>query len=184
MHMSYSRYARLCPCQHITFQWAAAWPRCTCARMERTFTGSGPQLVSTRRLRKAILCSWMSFTSLWELTTNISNSSFNCTEFLCDWLGFYKYPSRPPCPAHDADTNRVVCRRHSAGEGYSRSQGRRIFKVLEWAFVESNVSLPSLPFCHIGCSYGIRDHQHCQRGAIWYFIISTQIHILCNSYTK
>lgn len=68
VHCHMFRCARLCPCQHITFLWAAAWPRCISAPMEHTFTGSGPQLVSMRRHRKAILSSWMSFTSLWVLS--------------------------------------------------------------------------------------------------------------------
>lgn len=107
--MSYSRCARLCPCQHITFQWVAAWPRCTCARMERTFTGSGPQLVSTRRLRKATLCSWMSFISLWELAPFIGYSTFSCIEYLCAWLGFYKdsFPL-PVLPAMQTQTGLCV----------------------------------------------------------------------------
>lgn len=88
MKHAYSRCARLCPCQHITFQWAAVWPRCTCALMEHTFTGSGPQPVSMRRLRKAILCSWMSFTSLWEPRTILSYKLF------CAWLWFWQAPTR------------------------------------------------------------------------------------------
>lgn len=76
--------------------------------MERTFTGSGPQLVSTRRLRKAILCSWMSFTSLWELTTIISYSSFSCIEFLCVRLEFYKDSLSPP-PSYSRYRHKQGC---------------------------------------------------------------------------
>lgn len=72
-----------------------------------------------------------------------------------------------PTLVHGADADRVVRCRHLAGEGYSYSQGRRVFKVLERASLESNVTLSSLPFCHIGCSYRLRYHQHCQRGTVW-----------------
>lgn len=66
-----------------------------------------------------------------------------------------------------SDLDRGVCCRRLAGEGYSYSQRRRVFKVLEWASFESNVTLPSLPFCHIGRAYRLCNHKHCQRGTIW-----------------
>lgn len=70
-------------------------------------------------------------------------------------------------PPHGAGADGVVCRGHAAGEGYSYSQGRRVFEVLERASLESNVTLPSLPLRHIGCSHRLCYHQHCQRGAVW-----------------
>lgn len=91
------RCARLCPCQPITSLWAAAWPRCTCAQMEPTCTGSGPQLVSMRRHRKAILSSWMSFTCLWVLYAT-QYSSFSCVLFTLFMAVFYLYWFLHPCP--------------------------------------------------------------------------------------
>lgn len=70
-------------------------------------------------------------------------------------------------PVHGADTDGVMRCRHLAGEGYSYSQGGRVFQVLEWTSLESNVTLPGLSFCHIGCSHRLCNYQHCQRGTIW-----------------
>lgn len=90
-------------------------------------------------------------------------SSFSCFQcvYICGPSLTFSLP-----PVLGVDTDRVVRCRHLAGEGYSYSQGRRVFKVLEWASLESNVPLPGLPFCHIGCSNRLCNHQHCQRGTI------------------
>ena len=70
-------------------------------------------------------------------------------------------------PVYGADTDGAVRCRHLTGEGYSYSQGRRVFEVLEWASLKSNVTFPGLPFCHIGCSNRLCDHQHSQRRTVW-----------------
>lgn len=69
-------------------------------------------------------------------------------------------------PIRGADTDGTVCCRHLAGQGYPYSQRRRIFQVLEWTSLKSNVTLPGLPFCYAGCSHRLCNHQHCQRGAV------------------
>lgn len=151
------RCARLCPCQPITSLLAAAWPRCTSAQMEPTCTGSGPQPVSTRRRRKATLSSWMSFICLWvlyPLPCTVVSAVFSVFMSVFHLWCFLS-------PVHGVDTDRVVRRRYLAGEGYSYSQGRRVFQVLEWTPLESNVPLPGLPFCHTGCSHRLCNYQHC-----------------------
>lgn len=159
IHCAIFRCARLCPCQPTTSLLAAAWPRCTSAQMEPTCTGSGLQPVLMRRHRKATLSSWMSFSCLWVLF------ALPCTVLplrVCLFPVWWFLS----LPVLGADTDRVVCCRHLAGESYFNSQGRRVFKVLEWASPESNVTLPGLPFCHIGCSHRLCNHQHGQRGAV------------------
>lgn len=91
-------------------------------------------------------------------------NSFRCVQFI---YGCVRSVIFFFSPVHGTDTDGAVRCRHLAGEGYSYSQGRRVFKVLERASLESNVTLPSLPFCHIGCSNRLRDHKHCQRGTVW-----------------
>ena len=162
VHCAIFRCARLCPCQPITSLWAAAWPHCTSARMEPTCIGSGPRPVLTRRHRKATLSSWMFFICPWVLYTQPYTLVSAVLSMFMSVFNFWCFLS----PVLGADTDRVVHRRHLAGEGYSYSQGRRVFQVLEWTSLESNVTLPGLPFCHTGCSHRLCNYQHCQRGTV------------------